>query len=140
MAANSTFANILLAPWQYYTRAAAFTFTAVVGANLFTSIFDKSRRGLLIKYPSTVTAVAVGKGLFFAPIWPAWYMTMAIRPKSAFYLGGGTVADQVISNVIGPSMIDSDKFRDAMVNPPTIKYDDKGLTVCFEFTPKNDQE
>jgi hypothetical protein len=83
--------KLLVAPWQYYTRAAAFTFTAVLTTNFCTTIYDQDRRLFLKTAPSIVTSLIVGKSLLFAPIWPAWYLTMAIRPRSAFFLGGGQV-------------------------------------------------
>ena len=95
MALNTHLSNILVAPWKYYWRVAAFTFGAVTVTNFGTCIYDDYHRNILLEQPAIVTGFIVGKGLLLAPIWPTWFINIAIRPKAAFCLGGGVIAERI---------------------------------------------
>jgi hypothetical protein len=83
------FQRIITQPFKYYFRAGGFTFGLVIVSNLITSFLDPNLHSIITNHPQIYFTGLMLKSLFFGFVWPAFYITAAIKPKSAFIYGGG---------------------------------------------------
>ncbi len=72
-----------------YVKVASFTFGVVGATNLTTTVYREESRKKMVRHPEFYSIGILTKSLYFGFLWPAFYITAALRPKNAFLFGEG---------------------------------------------------
>lgn len=81
--------KIVKNPFRSYAKIGGFTFGLTLIGNFVTTLFDSQQRNMMLGHSQIFTATLLTKSLYFSVLWPSFYLTALVNPKSVFVLGHG---------------------------------------------------